>query len=413
MTALTEATPNDGYVAFRYRDFRLHCSARFLYGIALSMQTVAIGWYIYSVTKSPLALGFSGLASFLPPAFLALFTGHLADTLNRRLIISVAFTVSATVSLLLAGLALQGTRNIDLIYACILINSCARAFANPAAQSLTPSLVPRQHFANAITWYSSAWSSSRIVGPALGGLLYIFGSSVAFFVASVLFAISAFCVFLIATNSKPQEGRGAITWATVSAGLQFIWSHKVILGGISLDLVAVLFGGATALLPVVTQDILHTGPWGLGLLRSAPAIGAVSMGAFLAHYPITGRAGRKMLVAVGCYGLATMLFGLSHHLVLSMAMLALVGASDQVSVVVRHTIVQSETPENMRGRVSAVNSIFISGSSDLGDFESGATAALWGTVPAIIFGGFATSALAGAWWFLFPKLRNRDKLVET
>ena len=403
---------HSGYAAFQHRDFRLHCAARLLFGIALSMQTVAIGWYVYSVTKSALALGLSGLASFLPAAFFALFTGHVADSFDRRKVVSIAFAMCSLGSLGIMLIALNASTDVQLIYACIIVIGASRAFANPAAQALTPNLVPREHFANAVTWYSSAWSSARIIGPALGGLLYLLGPTVPFVVAFLVFAGAGLCMIFIAASSKAQAARGAITWATLSAGLRFIWSRQVIFGGISLDLVAVLFGGATALLPIVAQDILHVGPWGLGLLRSSPAIGAIAMGAYLAHAPIRGGAGKKMLIAVAVYGLAIMAFGWSQDLLLSMALLATVGAADQISVVVRHTMVQSETPDEMRGRVAAVNSIFISGSSDLGEFESGVTAAWWGTVPAIIVGGAASLMFAGLWGVLFPQLRDRDQLVE-
>lgn len=410
--SLANAAASNGYVAFRYRDFRLHCAARLLYGIALSMQAVAIGWYIYSVTHSALALGLSGLSSFLPAACMSLFTGHVADTYNRRIILSLSFAVASMASLTLFLIAWFGVRDVTSIYACIIVAGMARAFANPSAQALTPNLVPKEHFANAVTWYSSAWSCARIVGPALGGLLYIIGPTAPFLFAFVTITIAATCVFLIENPGPPRKGAGAITWETLSAGLRFIHSRKVILGGISLDLFAVLFGGATALLPVIAQDVLHTGPWGLGLLRSSPAIGAILMGAVLAHWPIAGAAGKKMLVAVAVYGVATILFGFSANLFLSMALLAIVGASDQISVIVRHTVVQSETPDDMRGRVAAVNSIFVSGASDLGEFESGVTAWWWGAFGSIVFGGAATIACAMAWAKLFPALRDRDRLVE-
>jgi MFS family permease len=401
-----------GYIAFQSPNFRLHCLARLVYGIALSMQSVAVGWYVYSVTKSALALGLSGLASFAPAAFFALFTGHVADSYDRRLVVSIAFSVSALAAFGLLVIALLGVTNVNMIYACILLLGASRAFANPAAQALTPNLVPKEHFANAVTWYSSSWSTARIVGPAIGGLLFLAGSAAPFLGCFLLFATAALCMFMMGATTQSKAGRGPVTWETLSAGLKFIRSREVILGGISLDLVAVLFGGATALLPIVAQDILGTGAWGLGLLRASPAVGAIVMGALLAHLPIRTGAGKKMLFAVGCYGLAIIGFGLSGNLVLSMLMLSLVGASDQISVVVRHTMVQSETPDEMRGRVAAVNAIFISGSSDLGEFESGVTAAWWGTVPAIIVGGAATMGFAMLWAVIFPQLRDRQKLVE-
>ena len=402
---------NSGYAAFSHLDFRFHCTARLLFGIALSMQTVAVGWYVYSVTNSALALGFSGLASFLPPAVLALFAGHFADTHNRRKIVACSFAVCALGSFGLLALVMSGSSDVRFIYLCIVMVGSGRAFANPAAQALTANLVPKEHFPNAVTWYSAAWSTARIIGPAIGGLLYIVGPTAPFMVASLFFTSASLCVACVSLSVRPQGGRGPITWETLSAGLRFIRSRQVVLGAISLDLVAVLFGGATALLPIVAKDILQVDAWGLGLLRSSPALGAIAMGAYLAHSPIRGKAGKTMLIAVAVYGLSIIGFGLSGTLILSMLMLASSGAADQISVVIRHTMVQSETPDEMRGRVAAVNSIFVSGSSDLGEFESGVTAWWWGTVPAIIFGGAATVGFATLWAVMFPHLRNRDQVM--
>ena len=375
------------------------------------MQTVAVGWYVYSVTNSALALGFSGLASFLPPAVLALFAGHFADTHNRRTIVACSFAVCALGSFGLLALVMSGSSDVRFIYLCIVMVGSGRAFANPAAQALTANLVPKEHFPNAVTWYSAAWSTSRIIGPAIGGLLYIVGPTAPFMVASLFFTSASICVACVSLSVRPQGGRGPITWETLSAGLRFIRSRQVVLGAISLDLVAVLFGGATALLPIVAKDILEVDAWGLGLLRSSPALGAIAMGAYLAHSPIRGKAGKTMLIAVAVYGLSIIGCGLSGTLILSMLMLASSGAADQISVVIRHTMVQSETPDEMRGRVAAVNSIFVSGSSDLGEFESGVTAYWWGTVPAIIFGGAATVGFATLWAVMFPHLRNRDQVM--
>ena len=408
---MSAGAKNTGYEAFTHRDFRFHCSARLLFGIALSMQTVAVGWYVYGVTNSALALGFSGLASFLPPAVLALFAGHFADTHNRRKIVASSFAVCALGSFGLLALVMSGSSDVRFIYACIVAVASGRAFANPAAQALTANVVPKEHFPNAVTWYSSAWSTARIIGPAVGGLLYVAGPVAPFLVACLFFASASLCVAMVSVSVTPQGGRGPITWEALSAGLRFIRSRQVIMGAISLDLVAVLFGGASALLPIVAQDLLHVGPWGLGLLRSSPALGAIAMGAWLAHAPIRSKAGKTMLIAVAVYGLAIVGFGLSDTLILSMLMLAMSGAADQISVVIRHTMVQSETPDEMRGRVAAVNSIFVSGSSDLGEFESGVTAWWWGTVPAIIFGGAATLGFAALWSALFPQLRDRDQVV--
>jgi MFS family permease len=405
------AKQNTGYAAFRHRDFRFHCAARLLFGVALSMQTVAVGWYIYSVTNSALLLGVSGLASFLPAAVLALFAGHFADTHNRRRIVALSFACCAVGSFGLLMLVIGGSADVRLIYACILLVGSGRAFANPASQALTANVVPKEHFPNAVTWYSSAWSTSRIIGPAVGGLLYVLGPVAPFMVSCLFFASASLCVAMVSVSIRPQGGRGPITWETLSAGLRFIRSRQVILGAISLDLVAVLFGGATALLPIVAKDILQVDAWGLGLLRSAPALGAIAMGAYLAHSPIRGKAGKSMLIAVAIYGLCIVGFGLSDGLLFSMLMLAGSGAADQISVVIRHTMVQAETPDEMRGRVAAVNSIFVSGSSDLGEFESGVTAAWWGAVPAIIVGGAATIGFAALWSVIFPQLRERDQIV--
>ena len=411
-SAEVRTTSTSSFAAFRYRDFRLHCAGRFLSGVALNIQSVAIGWYVYSITGSALALGLSGLASFLPSLIFAPFTGHVADTRNRKRISAVAFSLCASASAGLVAIALLGVRDVLPIYACVVLVGSARAFASPASQALTPNLVPLSELANAITWYSSSWSAANISGPAIGGLLYVLGARFAFGCALTLFIFAAICMVLIRYAPRPGTVRERVTWATLSAGLKFIHSRQVVFGAVTLDLVAVLFGGATALLPIVAKEILHAGPLALGLLRASPAIGAIAMGALLAHRPIASRAGRKMLVAVALYGLAVIAFGLSKSLPLSMVLLAVVGASDQISVVVRHTMVQSETPDEMRGRVAAVTSIFIGATTDLGEFESGITAYWFGAVAAIVLGGAMTSLVAALWAAMFPKLRNRNALVE-
>ncbi|MBM3607876.1 MAG: MFS transporter, partial [Alphaproteobacteria bacterium] len=289
-----------------------------------------------------------------------------------------------------------------------------RAFANPASQAITPNLVPREHFTNAVTWYSSSWHLASVTGPAIGGLLYWwFGTLTVFAIATVIFFVAALCAWVLRTPLDPSKaGRGPVTWETLSAGFVFLWSKPVMLGAISLDLVAVLFGGVTALLPIVAKDILQTGPEGLGLLRSCPAIGAIAMSAVLARWPIRSNAGKLMLICVAIYGVAVVIFGFSTWLWLSMALLFIVGAADMVSVVIRHTMVQAETPDEMRGRVAAVNSIFIGTSSDLGEFRAGMSAAAFGTVNAIVIGGAMTFAFA-LWWFkLFPDLAKRQKVIE-
>ena len=404
--------------AFQYRDFRYWAAWRFTFGLAYQMKNVAIGWYIYDMTGSALALGLAGLVTFLPSVVLALFTGQIVDTYDRKLITSLSTGLTAVaMAAVLAGL-LTGHAPVWLIYVATFLTGIGRAFSGPASQAITPNLVPRQHFANAVTWISSVWQVSTITGPAIGGLLYggVFfagGPVVAFSATLVVSLIAVACAMALRTNLKPNiEGRGPITFQTLTAGLTFMWQRQVIFGAVALDLVAVLFGGVSGLLPIIAKDILQTGPEGLGLLRSAPAVGAIVMAALIAYYPIQSRAGAKMLIAVAIFGVMIIVFGLSSSLYLSLAAMVVMGAADMVSVVTRHTMVQSDTPDEMRGRVSAVNSIFIGASSDLGDFRSGTMAAFVGAIPAIVFGGVMTLSLAIAWRWFFPDLAKRDKLVE-
>jgi MFS family permease len=401
------------YAAFAYRDFRYWIGYRLLSGIALQMKNVGVGWYIYDMTGSALALGLAGLATFLPSVVLALFTGHVADTYNRRLVVVLSFSLCALGMGLLTAAVILGSAPLWLIYVCVVMIGVGRAFGNPASQAITPNLVPREIFANAVTWYSSFWQVATVGGPAIGGLLYIGGPSVCFIAATLCFIVASLLVAVIRTPlDPPKSGKGPISVASLLVGLHFMWSRPVMFGAVALDLVAVLFGGVAGLLPIVAKDILMTGPWGLGLLRSCPAIGAIAMSAVLAYYPITSKAGRKMLIAVVIYGLAIAAFGMSDILWFSMLALCVVGAADSVSVVVRHTMVQSEAPDEMRGRVAAVNSVFISGSADLGEFRAGSMGAFMGAANAIILGGLMTSALALAWFRLFPDLAKRDKIVS-
>ncbi len=404
--------------SFTYRDFRYFAAWRFTHGLAYQMKNVAIGWYIYDMTGSALALGLAGLITFLPSVVLALITGHVADTYDRKWITGLSSGLTAVaMTAILAGL-LTGSAPVWLIYVATFLTGIGRAFSGPASQAITPNLVPRELFANAVTWISSAWQVSTIIGPAIGGILYggLFfagGPVVAFSATLIVALVSVVCVLVLRTDLKPKtEGRGPVTLTTLTAGLTFMWQRPVIFGAVALDLVAVLFGGVAGLLPIVAKDILQVGPEGLGLLRSAPAIGAICTASLIAWYPIQSRAGAKMLAAVAFYGLVIIVFGLSQNLFLSLAALACMGAADMISVVTRHTMVQSDTPDEMRGRVSAVNSIFIGASSDLGDFRSGSMAAFAGAVPAIVFGGAMTFTLAILWRWFFPALAKRDKLVE-
>ncbi len=408
------AANSSSLIAFTYRDFRYWVSYRFLSGVAYQIKTVGIGWYLYDTTGSTVALGLAGLFAFLPSIVFALVTGHVADTYNRKLIVALSYLLCAAAMGVLTYAVFTGIAPVWLIYSATVVMGIGRAFANPASQAITPNLVPREHFANAVTWYSSSWHMATIAGPVIGGLLYAFaGTRVVFITATTIFLISAFCAWALRTPLDPPEsGRGPISMESLLAGFKFMWEKPVMFGAVALDCVAVLFGGVNALLPVIAKDILLAGPEALGLLRSSPAIGAIIMSAVVARYPVKSGAGRKMLISVGIYGLLIALFGLSQWLWTSIALLILIGAADMVSVVIRHTMVQAETPDEMRGRVAAVNSIFIGATGDLGEFRAGIMAAALGTLPAIVFGGLTTMVFAGLWFKLFPALANRDKLIE-
>jgi MFS family permease len=413
MTQTASTAPNSasGREVLRHGDFRLYLGARFATGLAIQVHDVGVGWYVYEITRSAWALGLVGLAVFLPNLLFALVAGEVADRFDRRLVVTASFATMATVSLGLLVTVIVGTTSPIPVYALAAVFGTARAFAMPASQALVPMLVPREDFPRAVAWVSSTWQLSTIGGPALGGLLYAFGATVVFASAFAAFAAGALAVFTI--RPRPMNGSGGRpSLERLLAGIAFIRSRPVILGAISLDLFAVLLGGATALLPIYARDILMTGPWGLGLLRSAPAVGAAIVGLYLARHPLERNAGRIMFAAVAGFGFATVGFGLSTSLWLSLAFLFLLGASDMVSVVIRQTLVQQETPDDMRGRVSAVNSVFIGASNELGQFESGALAAAIGPVGSVVLGGVGTLVVAGLWMRLFPTLARRDRLID-
>jgi MFS family permease len=412
MTVEDKAAASGTYSAFAFRDFRYWIAYRYLSGVGHQMKNVGVGWYLYETTGSAVALGVAGLASFLPSLVFALITGHVADTYNRRIVVTAAFSVCALAMGVLTLAIVSGSAPLWLIYLSVAMIGAGRAFGNPASQAITPNLVPKSQFANAVTWYSSTWQFAFVSGPALGGMLYFFGPNVIFYASTLAYGLGALCVHVLRTPLDPSTaGRGPVSWATLSAGLSFIWSRQVIFGAIALDLVAVLFGGVTALLPILAKDVLDVGPVGLGILRTCPAIGAIIVGLAIARMPIQSAAGKKMLIAVGVYGFAAVVVGLSPWFILSAFALFVMGGADQVSVVVRHTMVLSETPDEMRGRVAAVNSIFVAGSGDLGEFRAGMTAAILGVGPAIMLGGGLTIFFAAAWAKLFPELAARDKLV--
>ena len=373
------------------------------------MQSVAIGWQVYDLTHRPLDLGFVGLAQFLPGLGLALIAGYVVDRYDRRLVLALCTGLEAVCSVLMLVLTLSGNTNVIPIFGVLILFGIARAFVFPAGVALMPNLVPARHYVNAAAWSSSAWQSATIAGPAVGGMLYVFGPEVVYGISGFLLLGSSLLVVSISVERIVTEKK-APDWATVVAGIHFIRSHPIVLGAISLDLFAVLLGGATALLPVYARDILFVGPTGLGILRSAPAAGALITALIVARRPIRHHAGWILLVTVGVFGAATIGFGLSETLWVSLIMLFLMGAADMVSVVIRRVLVLVATPDEMRGRVSAVESVFIGASNELGEFESGVTAAWFGIVPAVVLGGLGTLGIVTLWAKIFPQLRQVDAL---
>ncbi|MFL6447799.1 MAG: MFS transporter [Bryobacteraceae bacterium] len=407
---------NDGLssrVAFSYPNFKKFMVARFLTTIASEMQSVAVGWQIYDTTHRPLDLGLAGLAQFLPGICLFLVAGHAADRYPRQRILQICYASFAVCSALLLIYTLSGFRSALLIYAVLLLNGTVRAFNAPASQSMVPNLVAKEHFPNAIAWSSSIFQTATIAGPMVGGLLYGFtGQPILVYVTACLAYAGASTLLSYVRLSTMERPRHVSAGNyVVFEGLRYIWQNKLILGAMSLDLFAVLLGGAIALLPVYAREILRVGAIGLGILRSAPGIGAVLMGIVVAHWPLRRRAGAAMFVCVGAFGLFTIVFGISHSLLLSVASLLCAGAADTVSVIVRHTIIQLSTPDDMRGRVSAVNMVFIGASNEVGQFESGLTAQWFGTVPAVLLGGIGTILITALWTILFPQIRELDRLV--
>ena len=394
---------------FTYPSFRRYWSARLCVTLAIQMQAVAIGWQVYDLTRRPLDLGLVGLAQFLPSLGLALVTGHVADRYDRRIVMALCIIVEALCAVLFLTFTLQDGTNTPFLFGVLVLFGTARAFEFPASVALMPNLVPPRLFTNAAAWSSSAWQVATIVGPAIGGLLYAIRPEAVYGCCILMFLLSVFLVSTIRIERREREQKAA-TWESVVAGISFIRGQPVVLGAVSLDLFAVLLGGATALLPVYARDILHVGPWGLGLLRSAPAVGALAMALLIARRPIQRHAGAILLGAVGVFGLSIVCFGLSHNLWLSLLVLTILGASDMISVVIRRVLVLVKTPDEMRGRVSAVESVFIGASNELGEFESGVTAAWFGVVPAVVLGGLGTLAVVGLWVRIFPQLRRVDSL---
>jgi MFS family permease len=398
-------------VAFQYPSFRNFMMARFLITASSEMQSVAIGWQVYNLTHRPRDLGLVGLAQFLPGILLFLVAGHTADRLSRKRILQTCSAAFSLVSLLLLALTLRGLESVWPVYAVLVLNGAIRAFNMPTGQAFLPQLVKEADFPNAVAWASSILQGALTLGPMAGGLLYgLTGSAIPVYgTAMCCYLVGSLLIARIQVQA-PQRPRGAPSPGVLLEGLRFIWREKIVLGAISLDLFAVLLGGAVALLPIYAKDILHVGTTGLGILRASPGLGAIAMAVLVANRPIQRKAGVTMLACVFGFGIFTVVFGLSRSILLSMGALMMLGACDMVSVIIRHTVIQLGTPDAMRGRVSSVNMVFIGASNEVGQFESGLTAEWFGTVPAVVLGGVGTLLVVILWAWLFPALRQVDRL---
>ncbi len=405
--AISNASENTNNLS--NRSFVLFCLARVATTLAYQMLAVAIGWQIYDLTRSAFYLGMVGLVQFLPMILLTLLVGHVADRYDRRLIASACEFIEGAGVFVLAVGSYSGWLNRESILVIMFLLGAVRAFEGPTMQALMPNLVTAELFPRAAAWFASATQTAVVIGPAIGGFLYIFGPTSVYFAIGLLFLAASLLVVLVqARQASPKVDRADLQ--SLFAGIAFIRSKPEILGSISLDLFAVLLGGATALLPIYAREILNVGPVGLGILRAAPAVGALLMSVLLARRPLRHRVGQIMFMAVTVFGIATIGFAVSTSFVLSIAMLIILGAADVISVVVRSALVQLRTPDEMRGRVSAVNSMFIGTSNQLGEFESGLTASWFGTVPSVLIGGIGTIIVAAIWMRLFPALLNADRL---
>jgi MFS family permease len=407
----TKVADDDSRAAFRYPAFTIFQTARCLVVLAMEMQAVAVGWQVYEITKRPLDLGLVGLAQFLPGILLFLVAGHVADVFDRRKVLilcEAGFGICFLLLLLLTGFRSQ---SVVAIYAVLVLLGIVRSFNGPASRSILPHLVPEEHFQNSVAWASGIFQLATILGPVLGGVIYaIFrGPFAVYLIAVVVAAVAVGLLLSLKVNIKARAKVETST-SSVFEGFRYIWREKLILGAISLDLFAVLLGGAVALLPVYAKEILLTGPWGLGILRSAPGVGAGIMAIAIAYKPLRKNVGAIMLWCVAGFGVFTVAFGISRSMIFSLIALFIVGATDMVSVIVRGTLIQVATPDEMRGRVNAVDMIFIGASNELGQFESGVTAQWFGTVPAVILGGVGAIVVTGLWAWMFPQLRKVNQL---
>jgi MFS family permease len=398
----------------RLRDYRLYLGGRFFAAMSQQMLTVAIGWYLYDLTGDPMTLGYAGLAVFLPIFLFTLPGGDVSDRYDRRWILALAHLVQAVCSATLVFLALARTVDPWPFYAVLALSGTARAFSAPAVQSFAPFLVPRAQFAESVAWSSSANRVATIIGPALGGLIYLLGAQAAFAACLVQSLLVSASMIAIRTRVAPAVEKGSTAFSRAVAGLRYVRRQPVVFGAITLDLFAVMLGSITALLPVYARDILDVGPGGLGAMRSSLALGAVVTALLLAALPPQRlpHAGRAMFIGVAVFGAAILVFGVSGSFVLSACALAVMGAADMISVWVRSTIVQLATPDDMRGRVSAVHMLFVGASNEFGDFRAGAVAAWVGALPAVLAGGACTLLVTALWWRYFPELRNIERLAE-
>lgn len=395
--------------AFRHRNYLLFWFAKLFATFGVQIGAVSVGWLVYDITHDPFYLGLVGLIQFVPALALVLLTGSVADRYSRKYIVMCTATVELAVVVCLLFMVLTGATNVFVILGLMLLSGIGRAFQGPAAQAIMGNLVPVEALADAVAWNSSSWQLATILGPVAGGLLYGLGAAVPFAVAVFMFLAAITMLSLIRITQQIARS-SAKSWTDVVEGFRYVWSKQILLGAISLDLFAVLLGGAIALLPAVASDVLAAGPVGLGLLRAGPGIGAIATVLVISRYPVRSSAGAIMFICVGIFGLATAVFGLSHFVWLSVLALATAGAADMVSVYIRETLIQLATPDELRGRVAAVNMVFVGASNELGEFRAGTMASWIGVVPAIVVGGIGSMLVAGLWSRMFPQLRKADRV---
>src|SRR4051812_6515981 len=419
----SDKPPRRGLESFASRDFRRYQLARVAVILGAEAQSVAVAWQVYSITHRALDLGYTGLALFLPGLLFLLPAGHVADRFDRRQIILLCYTLQIVCTAALLALTRLGLHSVLPIYAVLFLVGTGRAFSGPASSALIPHLVPEKHFVNAVTWGGAIFQFANTLGPALGGVLFTLpltrfipdtkleGAGIVY--VFTLGTLGWFLILVASLHARPgrMEHR-ATSLRVVLAGFRYVFNMPMLLGSFSLDLFVVLLGGAVALMPIFAQEILHTGPRGLGMLRAAPAVGALCTSLAMARFPLNRKAGGRLFVCVAVFGAATLVFGLSRSLWLSLAALAITGAADMISVIIRGSLLQLATPPEMRGRVSAVNSLFVGASNELGEFESGLTAHWFGAVRATVYGGIGSLVISGLWSVLFPQLRQADELTS-